>query len=95
MIVKILFYLFISGISLIFVAILGLIVLYIYAVVSFAFLHNFFTASTNAELYCGNLIECMYSILRFGLLDNIGLVSIIIHVFWFLYESTCIALSYR
>ena len=64
-----------TGDALIFVAILGLVVLFIYAVISFAFLHNFFIPTVNAELYCGNLAQCMYSILRFGLLDNIGLVS--------------------
>ena len=63
-----------TGISLIWVAILGLIVLFIYAVISFAFLHNYFRITDDASLYCETLLECMYSVLRYGLIDNIGLV---------------------
>ena len=63
-----------TGISLIWVAILGLIVLFIYAVISFAFLHNYFRITDDASLYCQTLLECMYSVLRYGLIDNIGLV---------------------
>lgn len=62
------------GDSLLMVAVLGLIVLFIYAMASFAFLHNFFLETSDAELYCETLAQCMYSILRYGLLDNIGLV---------------------
>lgn len=57
--------------SLLMVAVLGVIVLFIYAVASFAFLHKYFIET----LYCDTLAECMYSVLRYGLLDNIGLVN--------------------
>lgn len=63
-----------TGISLIWVAILGLCFLFIYAVISFAFLHTDFVVTDNAALYCDTLSQCMYSVLRYGLIDNIGLV---------------------
>ena len=67
--------------SLIWVAILGLIVLFIYAVISFALLNNQYqyTLTSNdsdANLYCADLGQCMWSVLRYGLTDNLGLVSI-------------------
>ena len=57
-------------------AILGVIVLFIYAVVSFAFLHESFQAKNNNEgdLFCSTLYECFASTIRFGLLDNLGKV---------------------
>ncbi|XP_019851941.1 PREDICTED: inositol 1,4,5-trisphosphate receptor type 3-like [Amphimedon queenslandica] len=61
-----------NGISLIWVAILGLIVLFIYAVISFALLQNNF--DPESSLYCSNLGECTYSVLRYGLVDNLGFV---------------------
>lgn len=54
---------------------LGVIVLFIYAVISFAFLHNHYVETDDAALYCANLGQCMYSVLRYGLTDNLGLVS--------------------
>ncbi|XP_019849736.1 PREDICTED: inositol 1,4,5-trisphosphate receptor type 1-like isoform X1 [Amphimedon queenslandica] len=63
-----------NGISLIWVAVLGIIVLFIYAVISFAFLHQYFKITDDASLYCKSLLECMYSVLRYGLIDNIGLL---------------------
>ncbi len=65
------------GLSLLWVAALGLIVLYIYAVVSFAFLHESFLFPDNddASLFCDNLFECFVSTIRYGLIDNLGLVS--------------------
>ena len=68
----------ILGASLMWVAVLGFIVLYIYAVISFAFLHNQFTAANETALYCDNLGQCLYSIVRYGLLDNLGLVGYIL-----------------
>ena len=68
------------GISLILVGILGIIVLFIYSVISFAVLHNYFVETDSAQLYCTTLAECMYSILRYGLLDNLGLVSIMVSI---------------
>ena len=62
------------GLSLVWVAILGVIVLFIYAVISFAFLHNQFVGTDDASLYCANLGQCVYSVFRYGLMDNLGLV---------------------
>ena len=64
------------GQSLLWVAALGLVVLYIYAVVSFAFLHESFQAPDNddATLFCSTLYECFVSTIRYGLIENLGLV---------------------
>ena len=58
-------------------AALGLVVLYIYAVVSFAFLHEAFEApdNENADLFCHTLYECFASTIRYGLIDSIGDVN--------------------
>ena len=63
------FYL-ISAIQLISVGILGLAVLFLYAVFSFIFLHSFY--DRNADLYCNTLLECYFSVIRMGLLDTLG-----------------------
>ena len=57
-------------------AALGIVVLYIYAVVSFAFLHESFEQPDNndATLFCSTLYECFASTIRYGLIDNLGLV---------------------
>ena len=62
--------------SLIWLAVLGVIVLFIYAVISFAFLQNNYVETDDAALYCANLGQCMYSVLRYGLTDNLGIVSL-------------------
>ena len=66
----------ILGKSLLWVAALGLVVLYIYAVVSFAFIHESFLAPDNddATLFCSTLYECFVSTIRYGLIENLGLV---------------------
>jgi len=76
-----------AGISLLWVAILFLVVLYIYSVVSFAFLHESFLKEDNddADLFCNTLFECLISVLRYGLIDNLGLV----HQF----DSCCMVLT--
>ena len=59
-------------------AILGLVVLYIYSIISFAFLHESFLAPDNndGDLFCDTLYQCFFSTIRYGLIDNLGLVSI-------------------
>ncbi len=53
-----------------------MVVLYIYAVVSFAFLHESFLFPNNdGTLFCDNLFECFVSTIRHGLMENLGLVS--------------------
>ena len=69
------------GISLLWVAILGLVVLYIYSVVSFAFLHeSLLMPNEEAKLFCNSLFQCLITIIRYGLLDSPGLV----HKFFYL-----------
>ena len=76
-----------AGIALLWVAILFLVVLYIYSVVSFAFLHESFLMPDNddANLFCNTLFECLISVVRYGLIDNLGLV----HQF----DSCCMVLT--
>lgn len=62
-----------TGIALLWVAGLGGVVLYIYAVISFAFLHESFNPKAN--LYCESLGECFITVVRYGLIDNLGLVG--------------------
>ena len=61
-----------TGNALLWVAVLGIIVLFIYAVVSFAWLHSYFTPSSGQ--FCDTLAECFYSVVRIGLLDTLGTV---------------------
>ena len=63
----VLLFLFI-GKSLLWVAILLLIVVYIYAIISFAFYRTEFIGADNA--FCGRIDECFISVLRFGLIDS-------------------------
>ena len=50
-------------------------ILFIYAVFSFAFLWDRFYMTDDAVLYCDNLLQCFVSIVRYGLIDNLGVVS--------------------
>ena len=59
------------------VAALGVVVLYIYAVLSFAFIHESFLASDRDDLnlFCSTLYECFATTIRYGLIsDEFGLV---------------------
>lgn len=60
------------------VAALAVVILYIYAVVSFAFLHESFEQPDNddATLFCSTLYECFVSTIRYGLIENLGLVCV-------------------
>ena len=67
-----------TGKSLLWVAFLGLIVLYMYAVLSFAILHeSFFIANARFPLHCENLGQCFVSVIRYGLLNTLGAVRIL------------------
>ena len=66
---------FYVGSSLLWVAALGLIVIYVYAVGTFAFMPNDFDDNDgDVALFCGTLFECFVTVLDYGLLDTIGLV---------------------
>ncbi|XP_065910466.1 inositol 1,4,5-trisphosphate-gated calcium channel ITPR1-like [Dysidea avara] len=63
-----------NGSSLLWVAALGLIVIYVYAVGTFAFMPNDFDDNDgDVALFCGTLFECFVTVLDYGLLDTIGL----------------------
>jgi len=61
------------GKSLLWVAILGLIVFYIYALVSFALLRSSF--DPDSELYCATLWQCTITVIRYGLVGDLFDVS--------------------
>jgi len=74
----------ILGRSLLWVAALGLVVMYIYSVGTFAFLANEFHEPDPEEpgdnvRFCRSLIQCFISVLEYGLLDTLGLVSFTIN----------------
>ena len=69
-----------SGHSLLWVGALGLVVLYIYSVGTLALLRNEFDEPDPEEdgdtvRFCGSLVQCFISVLEYGLLDTLGLVS--------------------
>ena len=71
------------GRSLLWVAALGLIIIYIYSVGTFALLPNEFhdpTEDAENVLFCRSLIECFITVLEYGLLDTIGLVSVLLYI---------------
>ena len=63
------------GKSLLWVAILGLIVFYIYALISFAILRSSF--DPDSELYCATLWQCTITVVRYGLVGDLFDVSIV------------------
>ena len=63
------------------VGLLGLAIFLIYAVLSFAFLHNFFNPyDMDYNLFCNTLIQCSVTVIREGLLDTLGAVSRLFNV---------------
>ena len=48
------------------------VIMYIYAVISFVFLHKFF--DVNDGLFCRTLGECVVTVIREGVLDTLGAV---------------------
>ena len=55
------------------VFVLGLVVMYIYAVISFALIQNYF--NTENDLFCETAFQCFITVTRLGLLDTLGNVS--------------------
>ena len=66
-----------NGKSLIYVAIFGVIIIYIFSVIAFALFYQQAQSTVNPEseayVFCHSLYECAVSIGRWGLLDTIGL----------------------
>lgn len=58
-----------NGRSLIWVGVMGLIIIYLYALVAFAFMRAIF--SEDDELYCNHLYECFVTVLRYGVIGDI------------------------
>ena len=69
------------GKELIFVGLLILSIVLIYAVLSFAFMYNFFNPDDN--LYCDTLWECYVTVMREGLLGTFRTVSILYLIGYF------------
>ena len=62
-----------TGRSLLWVAVLGVIWLYIYALVGFGFFRSVFDPKN--ELSCASLLQCTVTIIRYGLVGDIDEVS--------------------
>lgn len=60
-----------SAVQLISVALLGLSILFIFAVFSFIFWHNYFD---NVHRFCETMVECYVSVIREGLLETLGIM---------------------
>ena len=58
-----------AGKSLLWVAVLGFIVFYLYALVSFALLRTSFDPENN--LFCASLWQCTVTVIRYGLIGDI------------------------
>ena len=72
-----------TGRSLLWVGALGLVILYIYSVGTFAFLPNEFHEPDPEEdgdnvRFCQSLVQCFISVLEYGLLDTLGLVRAVL-----------------
>ena len=57
------------------VFVLGFFIIFIYAVISFAFFHGYFDARD--DLFCETLAQCFVTLIREGLLGTLGSVSFI------------------
>ena len=64
-----------TGRSLLWVAVLGFVIFYMYALVSFALLRTSFDPENN--LYCDTLWQCTVTVIRYGLIGDIYDVRIL------------------
>ena len=63
----------IIALQLIYVAIVGEVLILIFSVIAFAFLHDYF--ENENELFCSTLWECFVTVTHDGWLSTIGTVS--------------------
>jgi len=63
------FILFTTGKSLLWVAVLGFVIFYLYALISFALLRTSF--DPESELYCATLWQCTVTVIRYGLIGDL------------------------
>ena len=64
---------FIVGKSLLWVAVLGLVIFYLYALLAFALFRDVFNPRT--QMFCGSLWQCTVTIIRYGLVGDYDEVS--------------------
>jgi len=67
------------GRSLIWVAILILVIFYLYALVAFAFFRNTFNDRNGEPSFCATLFQCTISFIRYGLLGDYNEVTSYLH----------------
>ena len=67
-----------AGKSLLWVAVLGFIVFYLYALISFAMLRSSFDPENN--LYCATLWQCTITVIRYGLIGDMFDVRFIVEL---------------
>ncbi len=60
---------FISGPSLIWVGIMGLIIIYLYGLIGFAFMRSMF--KKEEQMFCSSLLECTVTVFRYGIIGDI------------------------
>ena len=63
----------VTGKSLLWVAVLGFVIFYLYALVSFALLRTSF--DPDSDMYCATLWQCTVSVIRYGLIGDLFEVS--------------------
>ena len=63
-------------VQLVLVILLIMSIILIYAAISFAFISNFFNPEPGDNLFCQSLFECYITIIRVGLLNGFGAVSL-------------------
>jgi len=77
--------------SLLWVAVLGFIVIYIYSLVGFALLRAYF--KPNDYLYCHTLFQCTVTVIRYGLIGDMFEVSVVerfyVALFYALEQTRC------
>ena len=66
--------LLLSGKSLLWVAVLGLVVFYLYGIIGFALMRSMFDPAD--YLYCNTLWQCTITVIRYGLIGDLFEVSI-------------------
>ena len=66
---------FLAAPQLLVIAILGIVIIFGYSVISFIIYSEVFDEQSG--LYCNTLFECFVSVSRIGLLDTLGIVSYI------------------
>ena len=63
----------VAGKSLLWVAVLGLVVFYLYGIIGFALMRSMF--DPNDYLYCNTLWQCTITVIRYGLIGDLFEVS--------------------